>query len=303
MHPEPTKVAIVGLGLMGASLAMALKGKTNYKVAGWTRKCEVRKSLKEKSLLHETSDDVRDVISGADITVLCLPVPQISQYCLDLAKCWKKGSVVTDVGSVKKPIIDRVQDVLAENGVEFVGSHPMAGTEKSGADAALPDLYTDAVVFIVPSKYSSHDAVSKVWRLWEDIDTKVFEMDAADHDHVLACTSHLSHVVAWALALAALGDDNPETARKKCLAASSGFRDTSRIASSSPKMWREIIQDNEAAVIESLEIFDRQWETMKKLIIARDFDAFEKLLEQGKSLRDNWLEFKSSLKSSKPGPK
>ncbi len=303
MHNETRKVAIVGLGLMGASLAMALKGKPGYKVAGWTRKREVRKSLKEKGLLHETSDDVRDVISDADITVLCLPVPKISEYCLDFARHWKKGSVVTDVGSVKKPIIDRVQDLLAENGVEFVGSHPMAGTERSGADAALPDLYTDAVVFIVRSKYSSPDAVSKVRRFWEDIDTRVFEMDAADHDHVLACTSHLTHIVAWALALAALGDDNPETAHKKCIAAASGFRDASRIASSSPRMWREIIQDNEAAVIESLKIFDRQWEALKKLIIAGDFDTFEKLLEEGKNLRDNWLEVKSSLKSGKTGLK
>lgn len=296
--PEHKKnVAVIGLGLLGASMAMALRrrGGDFYEISGWTRKKEVRERLKNEGILDFTADDIKDVISCADISVLCLPVPQIIQYCSDFSGVWKPGSIVTDVGSVKKIIVENAEDILKKNEVEFIGSHPMAGTEKSGADAAFPELYDNAVVFLTPTEKSSRTALDSVCRLWKTLNTRVFELGLDEHDHIMAGSSHVSHVVAWCLVLDALGsygggsdkDSNP-----LWLACSSGFRDVTRIASSSPSMWREIIEQNREPVLDAMNRFGEKWEELKKLIEKCDYDKLQQEFDMGTKLREDWLKFR-----------
>jgi prephenate dehydrogenase len=288
VNAENKKVAIIGLGLMGASLAMALKKNSDYEVFGWTRKKEVRDSLREKGILDKTADDLENIIRQAEITVLCLPVPMIIEYCRKYAECWKPGSIVTDVGSVKKTIIDSVHDILAERGVEFVGAHPMAGTEKSGPDAAFDSLYNNATVFITPTDDTSTEAEKQVEQLWKSVNANVFEINIDEHDKVMAETSHLSHIVSYCLVLSVLSGDE-KTAKKNRQACSSGFRDVTRITSSSPRMWREIIEANRPAVSKAMKNFRTVWTLLEKAVESGDVAQLQKIFVQAKNLRDEWL--------------
>ncbi|MDD3119523.1 MAG: prephenate dehydrogenase/arogenate dehydrogenase family protein, partial [Victivallales bacterium] len=231
-----TPVAVVGLGLLGTSLAMALKAK-KIPVTGWTRRREIRNWAVAQQIITATADDVESVLGQAAITVICLPIPEIIAFVRDHAGAWRPGAVVTDIGSVKEVIVTAGEAELVPRGVHFVGSHPMAGTEKSGPEHAFPELYDNAEVFVTPTKQTDPAAVAAVRQLWELIGTSVVAIDPATHDNLVAHTSHISHLLALSLTEAVL-DCREELRPLRYSGCATGFRDTSRIASSSPKMWR-----------------------------------------------------------------
>ncbi len=281
-------VAIIGLGLLGASLAMSLKNKKIRRL-GWTRRAEVRQKLFSDGVIDETADDPETLLSKAELTVICLPVQEIIRFCSEHVHAWKKGAVVSDVGSVKGIIDSALTGLFAPRGVDFIGAHPMAGTEKSGPEAAFPELYENAPVFICPDKSSSPDNLLKLRRFWEQLNTVVMELPASDHDMLVARTSHVPHVVSLALTLSVLDCPTEEETNRRYYGCAGGFRDTSRITSSSPQMWRQIIEQNKGAVLEALKSFQHYLDRTKNMIENDEYDKIENEFATGRRERDLWL--------------
>ncbi len=287
---EKPSVAIAGLGLLGASLGMALRGK-DFRRIGWARRESVRRWALECDVCDECSGSPEEAFAAADITILALPVPEICNFLKKYAGCWNPGAVVSDIGSVKSCIMDSC-GALRERGVYFVGGHPMAGTEKSGPESAFPGLYANADVFLTPPAYVPAAAVEAVASVWRAAGTSVSLIDAAHHDDLVAHTSHVLHIIASALSLSILDGADTATRLERFRGCATGFRDTSRIASSSPVMWREIIEHNRPAVLRALQDFECCCERLRGLIEDGDFDAFEQEFAHGKNLRDSWIEYK-----------
>jgi len=289
---ENKNIAIIGLGLLGASLGMALNGK-GYHRLGWTRNSEVRDWAVDENIIDETNDDIIQIIKKADITVICLPIPRIMEYLKKYAAYWKPGSTVTDIGSVKEVIVTCGEQTLAPYDVNFVGSHPMAGTEKNGPKAAFPELYNNAEVFVTITEQTAPDAVQQVIALWKSIGTSVVELGLKQHDMLVAHTSHISHILALSLTEAVL-DCNETDLKLRFSGCATGFRDTSRITSSSPSMWREIIENNQPAILATVKEFEKRWLKLIDIIERKEYDKLETEFAHGKELRDNWIDYKNT---------
>ncbi|MCF6175955.1 MAG: prephenate dehydrogenase/arogenate dehydrogenase family protein [Victivallaceae bacterium] len=294
---ENKNIVIIGLGLLGVSLGMALNGK-GYRRLGWTRNPDVRAWAVAENIVDETADDISEIIGQADITVICLPIPRIMEYLKKYAKDWKPGSVVTDIGSVKEVIVNCGEQALAPYGVNFVGSHPMAGTEKTGPEAAFPELYNSAEVFVTITAQTSPDAVEQVTAMWKSIGTSVVELGLQAHDMLVAHTSHISHILALSLTEAVLDCDEADL-KLRFSGCATGFRDTSRITSSSPSMWREIIENNQPAVLATVKEFEKRWLKLIDIIENKDYDKLETEFAHGKKLRDSWIDYKNSKHNCK----
>ena len=291
MADKENSVAIIGLGLLGGSLGMALRGSSFHRI-GWARRAEVRDRALELDAVDEVCDSIFAAAHAAKLIVLALPVPAACEYLMRGAELWEPGSVITDIGSVKQPVMAAAAR-LANAGIVFIGSHPMAGTEKSGLESAFPELYRGADVFVTPAADSPRDAVDRVFALWRAVGGIPGVIEADRHDDLVARTSHVLHVLASALASSILDAPDERTRRERFRGCATGFRDTSRIASSNPAMWREIIMQNQPAVLAALRDFDRRYEEIKKLIECGDFDGFEREFARGKELRDRWLQYKN----------
>ncbi len=287
------KILIVGLGLLGGSLGMALRG-AQYVRYGWARRPETRKLALECDAVEHTGDDVDELLRQADLTVLALPVPEIVNFIKAHAGAWKPGAVVTDIGSIKEEIVRTGNEVLAPLGVFFVGSHPMAGTEKSGLENSFARLYDNADTFVIPSE--NETAVHKVEAMWQAAGAHCVRIEPHEHDILVAHTSHVPHILASALALSVLNTDDEDELRRRFAGCATGFRDTSRIASSSPVMWREIIENNRQAVLEAIDDYEKYFEAFRTIVKEKRFDEFEKLFGKGRELRDSWLKYKEREK-------
>ena len=286
---RPT-VAILGLGLLGTSLAMALD-RSKYRVTVWSRGTDARDFAAKNHLAEEIFETPQEILAQADIAVICLPVPITEKFIHEYHSFLKPGGILTDVASVKSGVI-----AAADNYPElhFVGSHPMAGTEKSGCRNGVSALYCNADVFIVPGKYSSGDDLQKITSFWQSLDTHPKNINAADHDKLVAHTSHMLHIIASALTQSILDRSDAVEQRRNYSGCATGFRDTSRIASSSPEMWREICEANTDAILPALDAFDQQLARMRQALIDRDGDEFQKLFQLGRNLRDSWLCYKNA---------
>lgn len=284
-------LAIVGMGLLGTSLGMALRGGPWHRL-GFARKAEVRRWSLEHDAIDESCDTPEEIFSRADLTILCLPIPVICMMMEKYADCFRPGSVVTDIGSDKRVIVAAGERFLAPRGVRFVGSHPMAGTEKSGCSAAFPELYYNAEVFVTETDQTDPEALEQVTAFWRGLGTEVRLIAPDEHDKLVAHTSHISHLLALALTLTVLDCRTPEEEALRYSGCATGFRDTSRIASSSPAMWREIIENNQPAVLDAARRFERIYHEIVQTIADGDFAGFEALFARGKELRDAWIDYK-----------
>lgn len=283
-------VAIIGLGLLGGSLGMALRN-SGWHRTGWARSADTRSWAIANDVIDETADDVDEILAKADLTILCLPIPVIKTFIEEHANKWRPNSIVTDVGSVKQSIVECAETFLQPREVHFVGSHPMAGTEKSGPEAAFPTLYKNAESFITRTQNTNPTAFNTVIDFWRKLGVKPVEVGIEEHNTLVASTSHLLHLLALALTQTAL-DCPPEQQQQRYSGCATGFRDTSRIASSSPRMWREIIENNQPAVLVTIKEFEKRWKHLRELIENGQFDEFEKEFAHGKEMRDQWLKYK-----------
>lgn len=285
-------VSIIGLGLLGASLGMALRGK-GFERIGWARREEIRRAAVDCDVVDKVFDTAEEAAKNSDITVLAMPIPQIIEYISSLGRIMPAGSIITDLGSIKNKMLQTSVSSLPPE-VYYIGSHPMAGTEKSGFYSAFPTLYDNADVFVTPAEGVPQEYIDKVFNLWKSVGSHPSLIDAGHHDAIVARTSHVLHVLASALATGILDARDPDTELELFRGCATGFRDTCRIASSNPQMWREIVEHNRVAVLEALAEFDQVYNRFKQQIESGDFDGFEQSFAHGKLLRDRWMEYKKN---------
>ena len=268
-------VGIVGTGLIGASLALALKRRDPAPhVAGFDTDATRAVRALELGALDACADSPSQL--GADITVLAAPVGAMRGALAALSP--PDGAIITDVGSVKAAVMRDARDALGGAAACFVPGHPVAGAENSGPEAASATLFDDCRVVLTPGDAADRDAVAAVAAMWRDAGAaEVVEMDAAAHDRVFACASHLPHAVAYALmdGLLARADAG---AVFDC--AAGGLRDFTRVAASDPVMWRDIFLANADGVVEALDDFSAAAGRLRDLIARGDGDALQKLLEE-----------------------
>ena len=294
MKNESKNILIVGLGLLGMSLAMAMS-RAGVKVCGYNRRREaVDFGVSNGYLLPESYSCLEDLLKNADVVFLALPIPATIDFVEKYAAYFKKGAVITDLNSTKGAFINKAREVLVPLNVFFVGSHPMAGTEKSGYENAFVSLYDNADVFVCADDFNAPE-VKVVEDLWHAISCKTVRIAADKHDKLVARTSHVAHVLASALTISVLGYEDKLDNFAGC---AGGFRDTSRTASSNPVMWKEIIENNREAVLEAMDYFDMAYGKFRKIIEEGRFDDFEKEFAKGRTLREEWLEYMENKKGN-----
>jgi len=278
------KLAVVGVGLIGGSLALALKQAGCVgEVTGIGRGLPNLQKAQELGVVDRISRDLAAGVAEADLVFLATPVQTIAPLVRELAPHLKPGAIVTDGGSVKESLIDAIEPQLP-SGVHFVPGHPIAGTEKSGAEAAFATLYRGRRCILTPTPRTDRTALATVRRLWELAGSEVVVMDAHKHDRILAAISHLPHMVAYALVNAVGSYDRFEENILEYSAG--GFRDFTRIASSDPTMWRDIAESNREALLEMIERFEQYLGELKEDIRAADGPKLYDFFLRSKQLRD-----------------
>lgn len=285
------RIAILGLGLMGGSLGLALKSRKSAggKVCGYARRPETRKLALKLNAIDEGFDDPAKAVQDADVVILCVPVLAIPDLVTKCRGSLKSGCIVTDVGSTKAQLADRIEPLLKGTGVVFIGSHPLAGSEQQGLDAARATLYEQAVVVVTPRGGKTSPVVESLRKFWEKIGASVKVMTPDEHDHVVARTSHLPHMAA-ALVAATVGRDGD--LRQIGTYCGPGFRDTTRIAEGSAEIWHDIIQSNRECLAGELAEFKSALERVLSMVEKGNSDELLKFLESGRSKRKQLMQDK-----------
>ena len=278
------KLAIIGVGLIGSSLSLALKQAGAVgQVIGFGRNQQNLARGVELGVLDEFADSIEAAVSDADVIVVAVPLGAMRQVFSELKPAVKKGAVITDVGSAKGSVVAAARDELGAVFSRFVPGHPIAGTEKSGVEAGFPTLYQNRRVIMTPVEQTDQDAIAVIDEMWRHCGAIIEYLDVEHHDKVLAATSHLPHMLAFALVhyLSNL-NDHEEIFRY----AAGGFRDFTRIASGDPVMWRDVCLANGDAVVVLIEQYQRELDLVKSAISAGDADELLKLFGRAKSERD-----------------
>lgn len=279
------KVSIVGVGLLGGSLGQALrKRKLARQVVGCVRRPASLVECRRARAVDVATLDFASGVTDADLVVLCTPIAQMRLLFEQLLPYLKRGAIVTDVGSVKGAVVRELQSLAAGAGVHFVGSHPMAGSEKMGVAAARPDLYEGAVCVVTPAAKSNRRAVRQVAQLWKAVGARVLSLAPERHDQLVARSSHLPHLLACQLVNHTLGNGLPP----QPLLCATGFRDTTRIASGSPEMWRDIAMANRVNLARELADFMRELRRLQRALRAGDERVLADFFELAKTRRDAW---------------
>lgn len=278
------RLAIIGVGLIGGSLSLALKkaGKVT-EVVGFARNEETRQQAMSLGLIDRAAISIEDAVTGADVVVLAVPMGAMAKTLAEIAPHVTDKMVITDAGSTKAQVVEAAVGALGDRISQFVPGHPIAGTEKSGPSAAFPELYQNHKVILTPLAETDAVALKTIQAMWLDVGADVSEMTVQHHDLVLAATSHLPHLLAFNLVgLLAQNDDVDDVLRF----AAGGFRDFSRIASSDPVMWRDICLSNDAAILGLLKQYQQQLTEIEQAIQQQDGDYLMDLFHRAKQARD-----------------
>jgi prephenate dehydrogenase len=280
------KITIIGVGLLGGSIGLAARRfRLAREVAGYVRRKSSLKDCERAGAVDYAVTDLLAAVSNADLIILCTPLAQMRSLAEQILPALKLGAIVTDVGSVKAGVVRELESIIATAGAHFVGSHPMAGGEKMGVPAARADLFDHAVCIVTPTKKSSATAIRKVEQFWKSLGARVLKMDAAQHDLLVSRSSHLPHVVAATLANLVLNPAGPKMQAALC---ATGFRDTTRIASGSPEMWRDIALANSKNLSRSVDAFVVELKKFQSVLKRGDVRAVEKFYATAKQRRDRW---------------
>lgn len=289
------RVALIGIGLMGSSLAQALRA---YDLAAHISGCDssavTRARATKLGIVDQMEEDPALVVADADLVVLCTPVGAYGALAAAFGPAVKPGAIVTDVGSVKATMLPEVAPHLTK-GVHLIPGHPVAGTESSGPDAGFAELFMDRWCILTPPPEANEAAVSRLSRMWQLVGSTVEVMSAAHHDKVLAITSHLPHLIAYTIVATADDlegefkqehEDNGGVSKSEVIKFSAGgFRDFTRIAASDPIMWRDVFLANKDAVLEMLGRFDEDLTALQRAIRWGDGDALESLFTRTRAIR------------------
>jgi prephenate dehydrogenase len=277
---------LIGVGLLGGSLGLALKRRRlAARVVGFVRREASVKECLAARAVDEATLDLQQAVRGADLIVLCTPIAQMAPLARRFAPWLKRGVIVTDVGSVKAGVVRQLEKIISRAGGHFIGSHPMAGAEKMGVSAAKANLFEQAICVVTPTRTSNRRALKQVEALWSSVGARLLRLPPVEHDRLVARTSHLPHVLAAMLAAHVL---DPQHGDGKAALCATGFRDTTRIASGSPEMWRDIAIENRANLGRELATIVRKLETLRRLLRSADAEAVQKFLTAAKERRDHW---------------
>jgi prephenate dehydrogenase len=275
-------VTIVGVGLIGASIGLALRERELARtVVGVGRRAATLRTARQRGAVTSTTTDLTRGVRDSQLILVCTPVESIARFVLEAAASCSARSIITDAGSTKFEIVHTVDAGLKKSShqVAFVGSHPMAGSEKTGPAYAQADLFEGRVSVVTPSKQSNREAVEHVERFWELLGSKVVRMSPKDHDRSVAAISHMPHLVASALAAA--------TPAEELSLASTGWLDTTRIAAGDPDLWRQILVENRSGVLKSLDKFEKVLAAFRQALERDQQEKLLQLLEAGKQRRDS----------------
>ncbi|WP_116357694.1 prephenate dehydrogenase/arogenate dehydrogenase family protein [Cupriavidus taiwanensis] len=280
-----SRVVIVGVGLIGGSLALALKraGVVGTVVGVGRSAASLQKAL-DLGVIDEAAT-LADAARGASVIVLCAPVAQNFALLHALEPHLQPGTIVTDAGSTKSDVIIAAKTALGDKAAQFVPAHPIAGRELNGVEAALPDLYAGRKTVLCPLQENARADVAAVRAMWESAGADCHVMSAVQHDAVFAAVSHLPHVLSYALVAQVA---NAEDAALKLDFAGGGFRDFTRIAASSPEMWRDICVANREALLRELNTYQSVLAHLKMLIEKGDGDALERIFARASKTRLAW---------------
>ena len=278
------RIAFIGIGLIGSSLARVIE---RERLAGYVVACArtetTRQTVVDLNLADEVVEDPCEATRDADLIVLCTPVGAYEEIAKRIGPTLKPGAIVTDVGSVKQVVIDKVKPYLSPE-IHLVPGHPVAGTEDSGPGAGFGTLFENRWVILTPPRDTSQDAIERVAELWRYTGSNIEIMDADHHDQVLAITSHVPHLIAYTIVGTAV--DLEDLLKSEVVKfAASGFRDFTRIAASDPVMWRDIFLNNRGAVLEMLGRLTEDLTMLQRAIRDGDGDALQDKFTRTRELR------------------
>ncbi len=287
--PVYGRVALIGLGLIASSMFWAMRrAGLAGEVTGYARSQATRETARRIGLTDRVCDSAAEAVEGADLVVLCVPVGAMGQVAQDIAPHLAPGATVSDVGSVKKAVIEAVGPHLPDH-VHFVPGHPLAGTEHSGPESGFASLFDNRWCLLVPVEGSDAGAVAKLRALWEGMGAHVEEMDAEHHDLVLAVTSHAPHLIAYTMV--GVADDLRRVTDSEVIKYSAaGFRDFTRIAASDPTMWRDVFLTNKEATLEILGRFTEELFALQRAIRTGDGDHLHAYFTRTRAIRRGIIE-------------
>ncbi len=277
---EKQKIAIIGLGVIGGSLGMALSATGKYHVIGVDQDQETLQIARETEAISEGTHDYLEAVQDASVVFLAVPIGEIIRIAREIREKIGQDTVVTDVGSTKEPVVAELEKIF---GGRFVGGHPMTGSELAGIKGADEYLFENSIYVLTPTENTEKEAVARVKSVVEETGARVIYLTPQEHDLIVAAVSHLPHLLAVAL-MTQVGDfaaDHPVT----FLLAAGGFRDVTRIAAGHPRMWRDIYQSNRHYILQASSQFRKILSSLEQLLANGDFEAFVGVMEKARTER------------------
>ena len=279
------KITIIGVGLIGGSLAKSIKNNNLAEVVfGFGRNLSRLELAQKSNIIDQYSIDISEALDGASIVVIATPVGTFESILRELKPYITEGMIITDVGSTKTGIAKSAREILVEMASCFVPAHPIAGKEKSGFESSDAELFLNKKVIITPLEINTDKTINSLKKLWEDVGADVDFMSAESHDELLGMTSHLPHMLAFSL-VNYLITQNPSAS----IYAAGGFKDFSRIASGDAVMWRDICLNNRDQIIAHIKSYQETLSALVDAIDNQDKDKLESFFRDAKTTRDSWV--------------
>lgn len=292
----PKKIAIFGVGLIGGSLALCWKGKPGYRIVGHSVNASSVEKYVSLGVVDEGTTSLAEAAADADFIFLCVPVGRLADYIDELAKLpLKPGCILTDVGSTKASVVAHAER-LGLKGAVFIGGHPMAGSERSGVEAASADLFENAYYVLTPTAATPPEAVAELEELLRWTRAKVVMTDADNHDGIVGAISHLPHIIAVALVNQVAGYNETDDLYRRL--AAGGFRDITRIASSDPKIWRDILVNNKHVLLQLMSDWRVEMDRFTALLEAEDGEGIERRFREANEFRSQLPERRKGMITS-----
>jgi prephenate dehydrogenase len=280
------KICIIGVGLIGSSLAKALKNTGQVKfIYGYGRDTARLEKAKELSIIDDYSIKLKEAVINSDIVIIATPVGSYEEVLVGIKPYLKSDTLVTDVGSTKRSVIEAAEKVFGNLPHNFIPAHPIAGKEKSGFEACDGELFVNKKVIITPLENNDDESISRVQNMWEKVGSEVDFMTPESHDELLGMTSHLPHMLAFSL-MNYLISQNPSAS----VYAAGGFKDFTRIASGDNVMWRDICLNNKDQIIAHIEGYQKSLSALSEAIDNGDIEQLDSIFSNAKASRESWLD-------------
>ena len=273
------RITIIGLGLIGGSLGLAIKrSRLAKEVVGVSRRRSTIRRAISLGVVDVATRDLTKGVEDADLIILTAPVLTIMDIARRISRHLKKGAIVIDAGSTKKDIVKNIETILPRN-VNFIGSHPIAGSEKSGVSYADKDLFKDAYCILTKTRRVNPETLARIRKFWTALGMKIEVMNPDTHDKIISRLSHLPHAIAVSLCSA--------SSKKDLYLAAGGLKDTTRIASGNPELWKDIFVTNRKNVLSDIKVFKRELSKIEKALKETSGAELLRLLKKAKSIRDS----------------